>query len=158
MADTKQYLDVTGLQRLARDFKEVFVEHREINQTLIEGSENPVSSGAVYTELENIKEEIKSYLRVGTKEFWDERPHLISIKDCVYFYTDYAIIDDNHIARMKIGDGETLLKDLPFIDELYYGHVNNSSIHVSAEDRAFWDNKVSAEVLGGTETLILSIN
>lgn len=156
MADSKQYLDVTGLRRLSVDFKEVFVEQSEIQDTIIEGSEGPVSSGAVYLGIEQVKEEVKSYMRFGTKEFWDSLPQLVAIKDCVYFYTDCYILDDYNIARMKIGDGTSLLKDIPFVDELYYSHINNSLIHVAPSDRDSWDNKINAAVEG--DTLILTTN
>lgn len=158
MAENKQYLDVTGLARLSRDFNQVFIDYTEVQQTVVEGSKLPISSNGVYVELEDIKEDIKSTFQFGTAEYWEEHPEIIAADNCVYFYTRAEKIGDYDIARMKIGDGESLLKDLPFLDELYYQHINDNDIHVSSDDRERWNNKFRAFALPETESLILTIN
>lgn len=156
--EKKQYLDVTGLSRVARDFDQIFVNYQDVQQTVIEGSRLPISGQAVFVELEDIKEEIKSQFQFGSKEYWESHPEIIATKDCVYFYTDAEIVGEYNLARMKVGDGESLLRTLPFIDDLYYQHINNNDIHVSAEDRYKWNNKVRAYMQPDTENLILTIN
>lgn len=65
---------------------------------------------------------------------WNAQPQLLSKKDCLYIYTDYAMDGDKPIPSMKVGTGNAYLIDLPFV---YSGNV-------SAEQIAFWNNKVTA--------------
>lgn len=80
-------------------------------------------------------------------------------------YLDRSIItySDNtkkYCPGYKIGDGEHTLAQLAFVDENTYqsvmkkiaelesffnGHTNNTSIHVSDEDRQFWDSKAAID-------------
>lgn len=58
---------------------------------------------------------------------------------------------------IKIGDGKAFVQDLPFIDdelrEKLITHINNTEIHVTLQDKEFWNNKVniddSDEVIDG---------
>lgn len=83
----------------------------------------------------------------NTTEGWNAQPTLISKKDCLYVYTDYAQEDGKDIPAFKVGDGLAYLIDIPFS---YMGNV-------TAEQIAFWNNKVTAymsDVIA--ENLILS--
>lgn len=59
-------------------------------------------------------------------------------------------------AGIKVGDGIKTIEQLPFIDWFYWDHINDANIHVTAEKKIFWDNKISCEVDG--ETLNLKID
>ena len=59
-------------------------------------------------------------------------------------------------AGIKVGDGNTKIEQLPFIDWFYLDHINDKNIHVTAEQKTFWDNKISCDV--DDETLNLFKN
>lgn len=71
----------------------------------------------------------------NTTEGWNSQPLLISAKDTVYVYTDYATSEGQDIPNIKIGDGNAYLIDLPFLV---------SDCNVTPEDIEKWNNKVSA--------------
>ena len=56
-------------------------------------------------------------------------------------------------AGIKVGDGNTTIEQLPYIDWFYWDHINDKKIHVTEEQKTFWDNKISCEVLGETLNL-----
>ena len=59
-------------------------------------------------------------------------------------------------AGIKVGDGEKTIEQLPFIDWFYWDHINDKNIHVTAEQKTFWDNKITCKV--DDETLNLKID
>lgn len=79
----------------------------------------------------------------------------ISEKNTIYVYTDYDKDSDGYdIAAFKVGDGTSYIVDLPFTDVLIREHINNTDIHVTAEEKEFWNNKNRSYAYG--ETLILT--
>lgn len=58
-------------------------------------------------------------------------------------------------AGIKVGDGIKTIEQLPFIDWFYWDHLNDANIHVTAEEKTFWNNKISCEVSEVDETLKL---
>lgn len=77
---------------------------------------------------------------------WNSQKTLISKKDVVYVYTDHEskTVDGKtmDIPGIKIGDGKAYLIDLPFTDTLMMDHIRNSGIHVTQNEKNFWNNKV----------------
>ena len=59
-------------------------------------------------------------------------------------------------AGIKVGDGIKTIEQLPFIDWFYWDHINDKNIHVTAEQKTFWDNKITCKV--DDETLNLKID
>ena len=53
----------------------------------------------------------------GTTEYWNSLPELVAGAGYIYIYSDYQTVDDEDVAGIKVGNGTTLLKDLPFTDE-----------------------------------------
>lgn len=107
----------------------------------------------------------RTAIHYDTTEAWNSTPNMIAEKGHIYIYKDYdkKLDEDGHITflpAMKIGDGTSFLIDMPFFsagndeDELW-DHINNWSIHVSADDRTNWTTKVSATVDERTENLYL---
>lgn len=51
------------------------------------------------------------------------------------------------IPGIKVGDGKAYVQDLPFIDQdlraLVDEHIWNTLIHVTAEEKEFWNKKVN---------------
>ena len=78
---------------------------------------------------------------------WNSQPQLISARGYIYIYSDYRQNDqEQNVAAIKVGDGTSYLIDMPFTDELLYGHVADNSIHVTSSDKANWNNKVRCYV------------
>ena len=99
-----------------------------------------------------------STLKVATTEEWNSHPELIGERNIVYVYTDHEISSTGQpIAGFKVGDGLAYLIDLPFNDDLALSHFNDTTIHVTDEERAFWNNKVTAYIdAENLENLILT--
>lgn len=105
-----------------------------------------------------IKKETEKNLvyQSNTTEDWNERLGFISEKNVLYIYTDYRIIEKDGeeilLPGLKVGDGKSYLIDLPFlnstsdIDQVMIDHINNNVIHISAEERAFWNNKLNYQL------------
>lgn len=90
--------------------------------------------------------------KADTVEGWNKNRLLIAKKDTLYIYTDYVKVQYKGkqviIPGLKLGDGESLLIDLPFlnnnqisnddiilyIDEILQ-HIHNSNIHIDPEDK-----------------------
>lgn len=88
-----------------------------------------------------------------TTEEWETTYRdLRSVKGCLYVYSDYRKITDpttgeviEVIPRIKIGDGDAYVTDLPF-----------TTMSITDADIVRWDNKVSASVDEVNNNLILS--
>ena len=102
-----------------------------------------------------IKTRFQSFQRINsgavvlsdTTENWNKKASLISELNTVYVYVDHQTKTDEEgkeiwIPGIKIGDGKAYLIDLPFSDELMIAHINDLGIHVTAEEKEFWNNKV----------------
>lgn len=90
-----------------------------------------------------------------TKEAWDAQSTLIAERSAVYIYSNYATIDDGNgnlidVAGLKIGDGSSYLVDMPFVGdattEMIIMHIANTGIHVTPQEKEFWNNKVSSYI------------
>ena len=101
-----------------------------------------------------------------TTDFWNNNKQYIPSAGEIVIYLNYRFIDEGEenkigVAGLKIGDGKTYVVDLPFlgdIDQSIYNHVNNTNIHVSEQDREFWNNKLNCENEIFEETLFLNRN
>lgn len=102
-----------------------------------------------------IKTRFQSFQRINsgavvlsdTTENWNKKASLISELNTVYVYVDHQTKTDEEgkevwIPGIKIGDGKAYLIDLPFSDELMIAHINDLGIHVTPEEKKFWNNKV----------------
>jgi len=72
----------------------------------------------------------------NTTAGWNAQPDLVSKKDTLYVYTDHKTVDGVTIPGMKYGDGVHKVVELPFLDD---------SETVSAEEKEYWNNKVSVQ-------------
>lgn len=94
----------------------------------------------------------------GTTAEWNAQSQLQSEAGKVYVYTDHRIDSQgNRIAGIKMGDGNAYLIDLPFQDEAIYEHIEDSTIHITAAERAFWNDKVRCYYSSG-DNLIFTTN
>ena len=80
----------------------------------------------------------------NTTAAWDAQVQLQSQANTLYIYTDHQVDSEgNVIAGIKVGDGNAYLIDMPFTDSAIMEHISDNVRHISAEERAFWNNKVS---------------
>ena len=97
---------------------------------------------------------------------WNMQHSLITEEGAVYIYSDYTTYTDGAgnvtpLAGIKIGDGNAYLIDVPFVTDAItaalLNHINNHEVHITAQEREFWNNKVSAYIdPGSSEILVLS--
>lgn len=104
-----------------------------------------------------------SKVYANTKQNWNSQLGLISEKNAIYVYTDYAIIDGDSVPAIKIGDGLAYVIDLPFVSDdtraQILSHIGDPIPHVSSEERSFWNNKITAYMSPiDSENLILTKN
>lgn len=78
---------------------------------------------------------LKPTIYYNTTDYWNSQSTLVSESNTLYVYTDYDVADEKNIPAFKVGDGITVVKDLPFLA----GSVTSAQI-------ATWDNKVSASI------------
>ena len=84
-------------------------------------------------------------IKIATTAEWNEQNTLVSQAGVMYVYTDHKTSSSGEpVPAYKIGDGNTYLIDLPFSDDILTEHINNTTVHITAEERTFWNNKVTA--------------
>ena len=101
---------------------------------------------------------------VDTTDGWTQRRKYVPFCGEIIVYSDRNVIDGMDYPGIKIGDGMAYVVDLPFVGQeiemqimdLLSGHINNSSIHVTPDDKEFWNNKLNYMIDG--EKLILNRN
>lgn len=90
----------------------------------------------------------------NTELGWSKLPTYIPKKGEIVYYTD--------IPAIKVGDGNAYVVDLPFADRGVYdmliSHVNDFGMHVTPQEKAFWNNKLNCNYNVSAETLILDRN
>lgn len=97
----------------------------------------------------NIQELIQSSIPIfyDTTANWESHPELVSVRGCIYVYSDYMTDgDDNNIPGIKIGVHDMYLKDIPFTDCLYKDHIEDTVSHITAAERAKWNDKVTCYI------------
>lgn len=100
----------------------------------------------------NVSGTVGQAVPIGNKQIysdttanWNAKPTLLSKKDCIYVYTDYAQEDGQDVPAMKVGTGNAFLIDLPFT---YFGDVTEEQVQ-------FWNNKVTAYIDHDDEELLV---
>jgi len=97
--------------------------------------------------------------RIDTHENWNAIASAYVPKkgELVVFDDSTAEIENPQPTRFKIGNGVNVLSQLPFIlqdviDD-YYAHKADASVHVSTDDRKYWNNKLGNKVNVENEVL-----
>lgn len=99
-----------------------------------------------------------------TTENWDAQQGLVTEEAAIYIYSDYQIYEDEAgnqtmIAGLKIGDGSSYLIDMPFVTDgmssTLIKHIADDVSHITAAEREFWNNKVSAYIDHISEELLV---
>ena len=112
---------------------------------------------------------------------WDAAIGFIPLPGEVIIYDDYetktytveeygeTVTKTVYIPNIKIGTGNAYVQDLGFVDEktreILLAHIRDNDIHVTLQEKLFWNNKInvddSEDTLSGElsdETLILNRN
>lgn len=106
-------------------------------------------------------------IHYGTTEYWDSQTMLIGEKSHIYVYTDYTTTEYNgnsvFVPNIKIGDGNAYLIDNPFIttsiEDLLQLHIEDNIKHITEQERAIWNNKVSCHLSNDdSETVVFTTN
>lgn len=111
-----------------------------------------LSNSDVYARIEAINNalENKASIYVKTTSEWNQQIGMIGQPNTFYIYTDRIKKEDDqgniiNYPGIKVGDGTSYLIDLPFVDDLFYDHINNMDIHVTLAEKQFWNNKVRTQ-------------
>lgn len=98
----------------------------------------------------------------GTTAFWDARVEYIPPQDTIIVYTDKATVDGVNVPGIKIGSGNGYVQDLAFVaDDIaagLYAHIQDDVRHITAEERAAWNNKLNVEDVVLNKTLVFTRN
>lgn len=132
MAELKKYLNERGL-------REVW--------DIINGQ-----NSLIVSKIKDIQKRTTVGLYADSTSGWEESESKISEAGALYIYTDAETFNGKVIAKVKIGDGSSSLADLSFIDAPYSAHIADRDIHFTAEERAQWNNEISALVTAAEES------
>lgn len=144
-----KYLDKDGLQYYHQKLENEFAPSSHthpVDSEISETSTNPLENRAIHLAIARAVESLQLQMPkiyFDTKAGWQAQPQLVGQTNTIYVYTDYQEDEDgNAIAGIKVGDGNAFLIDAPFLDTIYFNHVNDSSIHITEEERLKWNEKV----------------
>jgi len=125
-------------------------------------------SNGLMSALDKLKIDTLQEVQYATTDFWDSCRGYIPNKGQIIVYSDYKTITKDGetvtVPAIKIGSGNGYIQDLPFVgddirDEILK-HTSNTNIHVTPEEKAYWNNKLNVtdirEVVN--ETLIFNRN
>ena len=100
-------------------------------------------------------------LKRDTTENWNNAIGFIPLPGEVIVYEDYEIktytVEEYgetvtktvQIPNIKIGTGNAYVQDLAFVDEktrdMLMEHINNLDIHVTLQEKLFWNNKINID-------------
>ena len=132
MAELKKYLNERGL-------REVW--------DIINGQ-----NSLIVSKIKDIQKRATVGLYADSTSGWAENESKISEAGALYIYTDAETFNGKVIAKVKIGDGTSSLADLSFIDAPYSAHIADKDIHFTAEERAQWNDEISAFATAAEES------
>lgn len=103
-------------------------------------------------------------IEIHTMEEWRDAGRTISKRGTFYIYSDGYNQEGTLVPRVKLGDGNAYISDLPFLDSpllnMIIDHINDGTVHITQQQRLFWNNKLnvndSQQVVGNS--LILNRN
>lgn len=100
----------------------------------------------------NVNIDGRIQLKHDTKEHWESVQAIFTPRAGeLIIYDDYKIDKSGKkIPGIKIGNGNSFVRDLPFIDDIVYEQIkdfiqNNPSL-IPDEDRNFWSNKIDCYI------------
>lgn len=105
-------------------------------------------------------------IEYGTTEYWNSRRGYIPKPGAIIIYSDYKTIEEHNVPvkvpGIKIGSGNGFVQDLVFVSEDLskdlLDHIRNNDIHITRNERLFWNNKLNVNETVQGETLIFNRN
>jgi len=119
------------------------------------------SSTNLGVQLQTGSSTVSKVVHTDTTEHWNAQPSLIAIKDHLYIYSDYDTINGAYVPAFKVGDGKAYLIDLPFVsgnNSRLSSHIEDTNIHITPEEREFWNNKVRCFISQGEDDTLVFTN
>lgn len=106
-------------------------------------------------------ENIGVFYSIDTMAGWSGNANYIPQRNELIIYTDkYSYEKDGetvYVPGIKMGDGTSYVVDLPFfLDAIYDAfekHIKDTTLHITSEERTFWNNKLNCVVDGENLTL-----
>ena len=137
-------LDNDVKDRIIKDYNQLR-NKPSVNGVVLQGDKTSADLGIVYSD---------------TVEGWNAQSSLITVKDAIYIYTDYAQDGEgNNIPGIKIGDGMGYLIDAPFVDKVMQDHILNTIVHITSAERQFWNDKVRCYIdANDAENVVFTTN
>ena len=80
-----------------------------------------------------------------TTENWNNKPDLKTEVGDIYIYLDQKDLSEHNVPRLKIGNGGYLI-DIGFIDQDYYDHIRNTTVHITQKERENWNDKIKVKI------------
>ena len=93
-------------------------------------------------------QENEAKIQIKTTDEWVAQEEQTSYLNLIYVYQDE--VEGKIVQKLKVGDGITKIKDLPFIID--------SATTVTQQEKDFWNNKVSVSLDSGNENISFSTN
>lgn len=111
---------------------------------------------------DNVVENWDSHIHYDTTANWSTKTSYVPASGDIIIYTDKDTVADGgtnkQVPGIKIGDGNAYVVDLPFVDAAIAGqindHISNANIHVTSNEKTFWNNKLNFALNG--ETLLFN--
>lgn len=105
---------------------------------------------------------LSGMFKYDTRAGWAQKADYVPEAGEIILYSDKEVIEETTFAGIKVGDGNAYVADLPFVGDdvavkmflLFQGHINNTEVHTSLQEKAFWNNKLNCNLVG--ETLIFN--
>lgn len=131
----------------------LLILERLINE--VEGNPTLGIEGLIY-QVQILQQEIKEVAKIyyDTTANWNSQPQRLTKEGEIYIYSDGKYIDGYPVPRIKVGNGAYLI-DIGFIDQDYYDHIRNTIVHITQEEREYWNDKVGVRLnLSDEEQLV----
>ena len=148
------------LQRIIYELNRVqdgSVDDVEVNGISVVDLER-VAHVTVPTKMSDLTPDI---IHFATEAEWNAQPSLVGQAGHFYVYTDHDEVDGHYIPAIKIGDGNAYLINNPFIDSnvsTVLEHISDTIVHITQQEREFWNNKMRCYVQNQTEILSFTTN
>ena len=100
-------------------------------------------------------------IKHDTTANWNNTQGFIPLPGEIIVYDDYetktytveeygeTVVKTVNIPNIKIGSGNAYVQDLAFVDErtreILMEHINNYDMHVTLQEKLFWNNKVNID-------------
>ena len=72
---------------------------------------------------------VRVIMKHDIQDNWNQAVNFTPKNGEVIVYEDYYVSGDTTVPGIKIGDGHTNVRDLPFIDKRYAAHILKDNIH-----------------------------